>query len=204
MAILDQFNLSGKTALVTGCKRGIGKSMAVGLAEAGADVIGVSASLEAAGSDVEKDVTALGRSFRGYSCDFSDREKANFAKLQQYLDARKAGAADDAGKTATDFIAEILKKRLFSSPAAFLATLEKHEKTLRGIREQRARRRPTALLLKRQRARAEEDYADDEELEENLDELVDEWLRLYQSGLRESEIGQQLIEQVLREAGDAP
>jgi 2-deoxy-D-gluconate 3-dehydrogenase len=74
MSVLDQFNLCGKTALVTGCKRGIGKSMAVGLAEAGADIVGVSASLETSGSAVEKEVTALGRSFRGYACDFSVRE----------------------------------------------------------------------------------------------------------------------------------
>ena len=74
MSVLDQFNLCGKTALVTGCKRGIGKSMAVGLAEAGADIVGVSASLESSGSAVEKEVTTLGRSFRGYACDFSVRE----------------------------------------------------------------------------------------------------------------------------------
>jgi 2-deoxy-D-gluconate 3-dehydrogenase len=46
MSIIDQFSLKGKTALVTGCNKGIGKAMAVGLAEAGADIIGVSASLE--------------------------------------------------------------------------------------------------------------------------------------------------------------
>ena len=42
-------------------------------AEAGADIVGVSATLETAGSDVEREVTALGRSFRGFACDFSDR-----------------------------------------------------------------------------------------------------------------------------------
>jgi 2-deoxy-D-gluconate 3-dehydrogenase len=68
------FDLSNKTALVTGCKRGIGKGIAVGLAEAGADIIGVSATLESSGSDVEAAVTATGRSFSGYSCDFSDRD----------------------------------------------------------------------------------------------------------------------------------
>jgi 2-deoxy-D-gluconate 3-dehydrogenase len=71
--ILDNFNLSGKTALVTGCKRGIGFAMAVGLAEAGADIIGVSASLETSGSKIEKAVMALGRSFKAYQCDFGDR-----------------------------------------------------------------------------------------------------------------------------------
>ena len=50
MSILDDFQLNGKVALVTGCRRGIGKSMAVGLAEAGADIIGVSRNLEPNGS----------------------------------------------------------------------------------------------------------------------------------------------------------
>lgn len=71
---LDKFRLDGKTALVTGCKRGIGLAMAQGLAEAGADVIGVSASLEASGSEVEASVTALGRKFSAYRCDFGDRD----------------------------------------------------------------------------------------------------------------------------------
>lgn len=73
MGILDKFDLSGKTALVTGCRRGIGRAFAQGLAEAGADIVGVSASL-ASGSEVEGDVAALGRSFRPYACDFSDRD----------------------------------------------------------------------------------------------------------------------------------
>ena len=72
MSILSSFDLSGKTAIVTGCKRGIGFAMAEGLAEAGADIIGVSASL-APGSDIEESVTRLGRRFNGYQCDFSDR-----------------------------------------------------------------------------------------------------------------------------------
>ncbi len=74
MGILDQFSLSGKTALVTGCKRGIGKSIALALAEAGADILGVSASLELSGSEVEKEVKALGRNFKAYQSDFSNRE----------------------------------------------------------------------------------------------------------------------------------
>lgn len=73
MNLSSQFDLSGKTALVTGCKRGIGRAMAIGLAEAGADIIGVSASLELVGSQVEKEVTALGRTFRAYQCDLSNR-----------------------------------------------------------------------------------------------------------------------------------
>lgn len=82
MNILDQFKLDGKTALVTGAKRGIGRAFAQALAEAGADIIGVSASLESTGSDVEKDILERGRNFRGYSCDFADRKEL-YAFIEQ-------------------------------------------------------------------------------------------------------------------------
>ena len=66
------FDLSSRTALVTGCRRGIGRAAAVALAAAGADVVGVSATLEP-GSEVGAEVEALGRDFRAYRCDFADR-----------------------------------------------------------------------------------------------------------------------------------
>lgn len=72
--MFEKFNLAGKVALVTGCKRGIGKGIALGLAEAGADIIGVSASLELHDSNVEKEVHALGRNFKAYQCDFAERD----------------------------------------------------------------------------------------------------------------------------------
>lgn len=81
-SVLQLFDLRGKTALVSGCKRGIGKAMAVGLAEAGADIVGVSATLEESGSEVERAVTALGRTFKGYACDFADRA-ALYAFIRQ-------------------------------------------------------------------------------------------------------------------------
>ena len=73
MNVLDLFNLTGKTALVTGCNKGIGKAMALALAEAGANIIGVSANMPLTGSEIENEITALGRSFKAYQCDFSDR-----------------------------------------------------------------------------------------------------------------------------------
>ncbi|MDN5213126.1 SDR family oxidoreductase [Fulvivirgaceae bacterium BMA12] len=85
MSVLNKFKLDGKIALVTGCKRGIGKAMAVALAEAGADIIGVSASLEKENSEVEKAVKAAGQSFKAYTCDFSDR-----SALYQFIDEVKA------------------------------------------------------------------------------------------------------------------
>ena len=74
MKVLDSFRLDGKTALVTGARRGIGRAMASALAEAGADIIAVSANLESTGSDIETDIRDLGRAFSGYRCDFSRRD----------------------------------------------------------------------------------------------------------------------------------
>ena len=74
MKSIDLFTLSGKMALVTGCSRGIGKAMAIGLAEAGADIIGISSSLEA-GSDVETEIKKLGKKFFHYKVDLGNRQE---------------------------------------------------------------------------------------------------------------------------------
>ncbi|MGZ4333742.1 MAG: SDR family oxidoreductase [Gaiellaceae bacterium] len=67
------FDLSGKTALVTGCRRGIGKAAALALARAGADIAGASRSLDDT-DDVAAEVVALGRRFWPYRCDLADRK----------------------------------------------------------------------------------------------------------------------------------
>ncbi len=67
------FDLSHQTAVVTGASRGIGAAMAIALAEAGADIIAISASMTADGGDVGERIRALGRTFQGIACDVSDR-----------------------------------------------------------------------------------------------------------------------------------
>ena len=71
---MSLFDLTGKLAVVTGAKRGIGFAMAEALAEAGADIVGVSASLELEGSEIEKAVTSHGRKFSARQTDFADRK----------------------------------------------------------------------------------------------------------------------------------
>lgn len=66
-------DLTGKAALVTGARRGLGKAIAAGLAEAGADVIGVSAGQEETDSEIQLLVEGMGRSFIGRACDLSER-----------------------------------------------------------------------------------------------------------------------------------
>jgi 2-dehydro-3-deoxy-D-gluconate 5-dehydrogenase len=94
--VLQSFDLTGKTALVTGCKRGIGYGMALALAEAGADIIGVSASLETSGSAIEKAVTALGRKFYAYKADLGNRE-ALYQFIQQISSSKIDILVNNAG-----------------------------------------------------------------------------------------------------------
>jgi 2-deoxy-D-gluconate 3-dehydrogenase len=70
------FDLTGTTALVTGSRRGIGRAAAVALARAGADIAGVSTSLQD-DDDVVAEITALGRAFRPYRCDLADRQSVH-------------------------------------------------------------------------------------------------------------------------------
>ena len=86
---MKMFDLSGQTALVTGCKRGIARGMAEALAQAGADIVGVSASLEPSGSAVEQSITAMGRKFSAYQCDFSDRAAVAAFAAQLEVDGVK-------------------------------------------------------------------------------------------------------------------
>ncbi|KOQ95212.1 2-dehydro-3-deoxy-D-gluconate 5-dehydrogenase KduD [Pluralibacter gergoviae] len=64
--ILDAFSLAGKVAVVTGCNTGLGQGMAVGLAEAGCDIVGINRSEPA---ETAAKVEALGRRFLSLSAD---------------------------------------------------------------------------------------------------------------------------------------
>lgn len=66
------FSLTGKTALVTGCNRGIGQAMALALAEAGANIIGVSLHLDNE-CETATLIRALNGSFKAYQADLSER-----------------------------------------------------------------------------------------------------------------------------------
>lgn len=56
--ILDAFSLTGKTAIVTGCDTGLGQGMAVALAEAGCNIVGVNRKIP---HETAAKVAALGR-----------------------------------------------------------------------------------------------------------------------------------------------
>ena len=67
--ILENFQLAGKVAIVTGCNTGLGQGMACALAQAGADIVGVNRTDPA---DTRVQVEALGRRFLDLRANLSD------------------------------------------------------------------------------------------------------------------------------------
>lgn len=88
MTDLSAFSLEGKRVLVTGANTGIGQGIAVSVAKAGAQVIGVGRSSmdETAGL-----IAAAGGAFQPHACDLSDIEAAK--SLMDHV-AEKAGPID--------------------------------------------------------------------------------------------------------------
>ncbi len=68
--ILDTFSLQGKVAMVTGCDTGLGQGMALGLAQAGCDIVGVNVVEP---TETAEKVRALGRQFLSLTADLRDQ-----------------------------------------------------------------------------------------------------------------------------------
>lgn len=69
--ILDAFTLAGKVAMVTGCDTGLGQGMAIALAQAGCDIVGVNRKIP---DETAARVTALGRRFIAIRADLGKHE----------------------------------------------------------------------------------------------------------------------------------
>lgn len=69
------FDLRGKTAVITGARKGIGLAIATAMAEHGADIIGISSQIDTDSSDVESRVKAAGRNFTAIKCDFANHDE---------------------------------------------------------------------------------------------------------------------------------
>ncbi len=104
---------------------------------------------------------------------YTPEERDIHQKLNDYCESRELGAAKNGGTFGTKFVNQLLKKRLFSSPAAFAGTLEKHSNTLSaGV--QRKKDTMSERILHKAILRVEEDYADDQEIENAQAEAVEE------------------------------
>jgi hypothetical protein len=114
---------------------------------------------------------------------YTAEEREAHSKLREYTALRGKGAIDGTEKYATEFVLKLLKKRLFSSPAAFATTLEKHEDSVNSARRRGrlpAAPKPTEGLLRRQLTQQlEEDYADDDVYEEATTDALASATRLF-------------------------
>jgi 2-dehydro-3-deoxy-D-gluconate 5-dehydrogenase len=125
--ILDQFNLSGKVAIVTGARAGLGQGMACGLAEAGADIVGVDiGSME----ETKKAIDALGRKFLPIEANLSNirtiddimkKTLSTYGKINILINnagiIRRADAVDFSEQDWDDVININLKTVFFFSQA---------------------------------------------------------------------------------------
>jgi len=90
---------------------------------------------------------------------YPDAERAAHRRLADYAESRRKTAGDDATRTASEFSLKLLKKRLFSSPAAFANTLDVHMETVEhGSRSKQIA--PTVRVLAAAVARSEDDVDD--------------------------------------------
>lgn len=108
---------------------------------------------------------------------YTDEEREIHAALRQYTKLRSSRAEDNAERFATEFVLKTLKKRLFSCPAAFLTTLEQHEKSLNTAKRKVAK--PTYKTLQLELDRMDEEYADDNDYDEATADAVDTATRLF-------------------------
>ncbi|MES9512227.1 SDR family oxidoreductase [Streptomyces sp. NPDC000609] len=104
----DRFDLTGRTAVVTGAARGLGRSFAVGLAEAGADLVLVDLPGAEGIAETAAAIEALGRGCRTYGQDLADIDA-----LPGFVDTARAEAGplhilvNNAGTAALERFNEI-------------------------------------------------------------------------------------------------
>ena len=135
---LDQFGLAGKVAMVTGCRTGLGQGMAYGLAEAGADIVGID-RLDY--SETQARITQMGRRFLGISADLSSLEPiegillktvSTFGKLDILVNnagtIRRADAIEFTEKDWDDVMNLNIKTLFFLSQAAARQFLKQKRK----------------------------------------------------------------------------
>ena len=106
---------------------------------------------------------------------YTEEERHVHDLLRRYTESRLERAKGARRLVGTEFVLKLLKKRLFSSPAAFRRTLARHVESLRrGGRPARDERSGfEERILRRAIVRAEEDYADDQSKELAIEDAVE-------------------------------
>ncbi|MCI0660361.1 MAG: DEAD/DEAH box helicase, partial [Acidobacteria bacterium] len=120
------------------------------------------------------------RALEPLEVNYPEEERRIHAALKEYTKLRSTKAEDSSQRVATEFVLKTLKKRLFSSPAAFARTLQHHEYSLKNAKRRKSSIRPTPGILQRQIDRVEEEFGIDDEAEEVTNDAVDSASLLFQ------------------------
>lgn len=115
---------------------------------------------------------------------YTDEERDIHRALRRYTKLRSERAADNTERFATEFVLKTLKKRLFSCPAAFLTTLEQHEKSLHTARRAS---KPSYKTLQYELDRIDEEYADDGDYDDATADALDTATRVFSAPTEEEE-----------------
>lgn len=108
---------------------------------------------------------------------YTDEEREVHSALREYTKLRSSRARDQAERFASEFVLKTLKKRLFSCPAAFLTTLEQHERSMFTSRKKAAK--PSYRTLQIELDRMDEEYADDGDYDQATSDALDTATRLF-------------------------
>lgn len=105
---------------------------------------------------------------------YNDEEKAAHQQFQKYTESRLTDTKGTKFEYRSNFIFNLLKKRLFSSPRAFALTFEKHRASLAGAKKPEKHSDLDDRILHKAISRLEEDYSNDENLENVLAEAAEQ------------------------------
>lgn len=123
--------------------------------------------------DAEGKLLYAQRTLHALDVSYTNEER----RVHQRLDEFCASRESEAGKTGafgTSFVNQLLKKRLFSSPAAFASTLEKHIASLAEGNHRKTKDAMAERILHKAILRVDEDYDDDQDVERAQLEAVEE------------------------------
>ncbi|MBI2953111.1 MAG: DEAD/DEAH box helicase [Chloroflexi bacterium] len=106
----------------------------------------------------------------------TEQERQTHRWLHEYTHLRQQHPSDPLERTVVEFVLKLLKKRLFSSPAAFASTLTQHEAALAEASTaspaSRAFRKPSPGILRAMIDTVEEEYGDDDGYEDSVSDAV--------------------------------
>ncbi|OUS30682.1 helicase [Gammaproteobacteria bacterium 45_16_T64] len=114
------------------------------------------------------------RNLQALEVQYTPEERAIHKKLNDYAKSREASNDETKNTVGIKFVNGLLKKRLYSSPAAFASTLEKHVNTVHAGGTEKKVTTIEERILRKAMLKAEEDYANDADVETAQEEAIEE------------------------------